>query len=220
VIIVDASNRSIVQANPAAATLVGISSDRLTGRRVAELFDPSSREALRHAMDTADTTEGAAEVICRSAGDGAELNATVSMARVQNDRYLLVRFACPSGVAAKRADAASPVFEAVDGALVGFLLTDAGFRIEYANQAFVDLVELTPPAEARGRSLVRWLALSAADLAGLRDQMLQRQATTVMTARLLTEKNSALDVEVCAVAVPDGEVLCWGFTVRELPRLN
>jgi hypothetical protein len=25
---------------------------------------------------------------------------------------------------------------------------------------------------------------------------------------------------VCDVAVPDGDLTCWGFTVRELPTLN
>jgi PAS domain S-box-containing protein len=220
VIIVEASNGRIVQANPAAAILLGISRDTLIGRPVAEVFDPSSKEAVHRAMDAAGSTEGTEQVICRPAGDAAELSATVSLFRVQNDRYLLVRLASVSDDGAGKDQGASPVFDAVDGASVGFLLTDAGFRIEYANQAFVDMVELFPPAEVRGKSLMRWLGLSAADLAGLRDQMLQRQATSVMTSRLLTERNAPFEVEVCAVAVPDGAALCWGFTIRELPRLN
>lgn len=57
-------------------------------------------------------------------------------------------------------------------------------------------------------------------MALLHDQMLRRQATTLMTARLRSEQNLLREVEVCAVAVPDGQSTCWGFTVRELPRLN
>ena len=68
--------------------------------------------------------------------------------------------------------------------------------------------------------LARWLQLSDTDLAGLQDQMSQRQASTVMSAGLRCGPNSLREVEVCAVAVPDGQMSCWGFTVRELPRLN
>ena len=114
----------------------------------------------------------------------------------------------------------SPVFDAIEAASVGFLLTDDAFYIEYANQAFVDLVELATPAEARGQPLLRWLGLSPKDLLRLRDQELQRQATSVMTAHLLTERQTPRAIEVCAVAVPDEQTLRWGFTIRELPRLN
>lgn len=219
VIIVEAITRRIVQANQAAAQLLQRSTPALIGSSFIELFDTSGAVAVMRCIETADAA-GAAEVSCCTAGDGSELRLRLSMFRTDADRYLLVRLGRAAAYDGLPDASPSPVFDAIEGASVGFLLTDSGFRVEYANQAFIDMVELLPPARMEGKSLVRWLELSASDLARLRKQMSQRHATSVITARLRTEHSTGRDVEVCAVAVPDGQHTCWGFTIRELPRLN
>ena len=227
VIIVDAATNRIVQANPAAAQLLQSSHTALVGAPLEGLFDASSAADLMRSLEVARTAGAADSLMLRSAGDGAQLRAKLSLFRSDTEAYVLVHLASGSGggghfdlSAADRGTAKSPVFDAIDGAAVGFLLADSGLRIEYANQAFTELVQLGSPDQALGRSLASWLDLSEGDLGQLRDQMLRRQATSVMTASLRTESNSLLEVEICAVAVPDGPHICWGFTIRELPRLN
>ena len=218
VIIVETSTQRIVQANPAAAELLQSSSRALLGTP----FGPNIRRAgsvVEHSIKAAQGAAAVEEVSCRASGGGPELRAKLSMFRADAESYLLVRLASKAGEVLQ-SGSQSPAFEAIEGASVGFLLTDSGLRIEYANQAFIDLVGLPPPAEIRGKSLLQWLQLTTGDLAVLRNQMLQREATSVMTARLGTEKAVPLEVEVCAVAVPDGQNTCWGFTIRELPSLN
>jgi PAS domain S-box-containing protein len=219
VIIVEATTQRIVQANPAAAKLMGTSQAALIGTRFLDALDRSSSEVVARSMEGALATGVGDPVTCKSSGGGAEVRVKASMFRAENQQFLLLNLASMTDDVTP-IDSQSPVFDAIDNSSVGFLLTDSGLRIEYANQALVDMVELSPPAEMRGKSLARWLEFSPADLARLREQMLQRQATSVMTAHLRTERGSPLEVEVCAVAVPDGTVTCWGFTVRELPRLN
>jgi PAS domain-containing protein len=220
VIIAEATARRIVQANPAAAQLLGLPRDQLIGRPVLEAFHVSDAEAICGGLDSAMSAEGAQAVSCRPIEAATPIRAVMSWFKADADSYFLIRLGPPAGDAGQRVGRASPVFDAIENTSVGFLLTDAEFRIEYANQAFLDLIELTDAAEVHGQPLARWLALSAADLARLRNQMLQREATSVMAVRLLTEGRTSPDVEVCAVAVPDGHALCWGFTIAELPRLN
>jgi PAS domain-containing protein len=219
VLIIDAGSRCIVQANPAAAELLQHPQAALVGIPLVRLFDESSTGIIEDSLNKAQGAGDAEEVTCRAAGGGPELRAKLSLFRSGAESFVLVRLAAEADEAWK-SRSQSPVFDAIEGASVGFLLTDSGLRIEYANQAFIDMIELPPPVEMRGKSLVQWLQLTADDLARLRDQMLQREATSVMTARLRTERDSPLEVEVCAVAVPDGAHTCWGFTIRELPRLN
>ena len=225
VIIIDAATNRIVQANPAAAQLLQSSHSALVGAPLGGLLDASCAADLARSLEAARTTGVADGVTLRSPSNGAELRAKLSLFRSDTGAYVLVHLAPGSGGAGDRPSAdkdpaESPVLDAIDGAAVGFLLTDSGMRIEYANQAFTELVRLGSPDHARGKSLMCWLDLSEGDLAQLRDQMLLRRATSVMTAALRTESNSPLEVEVCAVAVPDGPHTCWGFTIRELPRLN
>jgi len=225
VIIIDAATNHIVQANPAAAQLLRRSHSALVGAAVEGLLDASSTADLARSLEVARTAGVVDGVTLRSAGDGAELRAKLSLFRSDTGAYVLIHLALGSGVggdqpSADRDPAESPVLDAIEGAAVGFLLTDSGMRIEYANQAFTELIQLGSADQALGKSLLRWLELSESDLAQLRDQMLLRRATSVMTAALRIESNSRLEVEVCAVAVPDGANTCWGFTIRELPRLN
>jgi PAS domain-containing protein len=218
VIIVEAATRRIVQANPASAELLGDSN--LIGRPIFEAFHVSSAESLREGLDFAASAQGMTGMTCRSAAVATELRAVVSWFRADADSYFLIRLADAAGGGSAPSTPISPVFQAVESASVGFLLTDAEFRIEYANQAFIDLVGLADADEVLGRALEQWLQLSAADLARLRNQMGQRQATSTLAVRLVTQGRKAPDVEVCAVAVPDGRTLCWGFTISELPRRN
>jgi PAS domain-containing protein len=219
VVIVQAGTRRVVQANPAATALLGISPAALIGARFVDAFDSLGANSLAQAMDEAQILGAADDVTCRSAEQAVDLTAKVSLFRAEEESFLLVRLAAMSDDS-RQNEAESPVFDAIESAAVGFVLTDAGLRVEYANQALTEMAGLTPPAAMSGCSLVRWLEFSADDLTRLRDQMSRRQATSIMTARLRPDRGSPLEVEVCAVAVPDGPQICWGFTIRELPRLN
>jgi PAS domain-containing protein len=222
VLIVDAITHQVLQANPAAAELLRIPQRLLIGAGFKDVFDASSGQAIGQSMQSACAQGQAEAVALRSAANGAELNARLSLFRADADSYLLIRLAAVADPAIERATAAAhtPVFDAIESASVGFLVTDSGLRVEYANQAFLELIGLPGLEQVRGKSLARWLELSETDLTALQDQMQQRQACSVMTAGLRSEENLLLEVEVCAVAVPDDHLSCWGFTVRALPRLN
>jgi PAS domain-containing protein len=222
VMIIDATTGQIRQANPAAAELLRTPERMLIGAPVLGIFDASSTTVLTHSIEAA-CAKGAAEpVTLRTAGDGTELSAKVSLFRAEADSYLLFRLASTADPAVEQASSAgqTPVFDAIESASVGFLVTDSGLRVEYANQSFMDMVGLPAPGQMHGKSLARWLELSEEDLARLQGQMARREASSVMITSLRSERNLLREVEVCAVAVPDDQLTCWGFTVRELPRLN
>lgn len=219
VLIVDAVTGHIVQANPAVALLLGASQSELLAAPVVEAFEISSKIAFSESIERARSTSNTDTVAVRAAANGTQVRAKVSSFRAGDDAYLLVRLGPIIDHEALGAPE-SEVFDAIDGASVGFLVTDAGLRVEYANQAFIQMADLSPSTQILGKSLARWLEFSEHDIARLHHQMAQRQATTAMTARLRTQRMVSREVEVCAVAVPDGQLTCWGFTVRELPSLN
>lgn len=219
VLIADSATGHIVQANPAAALLLRISQAGLIGAPLMDAFAAASKPAIKGAVELARTSGNANTAVVRAAGDGDELTARVSFFHAGAEKYMLVRLASKA-VDPPFGAAQSPVFDAIEGAPVGFLVTDTGLRIEYANQAFCDMAQSTSLTQMMGQSLARWLQFSEGDMAQLRRQMLQRQATTAMTAQLRPDRDVSREVDVCAVAVPDGDLTCWGFTVRELPTLN
>lgn len=225
--IVDAPSGRIMQANPAAAHLLRNTHAELLDRSLPGMFHASSAADLARGVQAARAGGNVADVTVRPARGGSPLRAKLSLFRADSHEYLLVHLAHieidgpgHEALLAAQQRSESPVFDAIDRAAVGFVLTDSGLRIEYANKAFGEMIEIDTADHAIGCSLVRWLELSEGDLIQLRNQMLQRQATSLIAGSLRTGSSSARDVEICAVAVPDGLHTCWGFTIRELPRLN
>jgi PAS domain-containing protein len=222
ILIVDAATQQVLQANPSAAELVRISQRLLIGSQLKDVFDASSEEAIQRSFERASTAGYSEEISLRTIAGSTKLSARLSLFRAGTQNYLLVRLTAAADATVEQSLGATqtPVFDAIEGASVGFLVTDSGLRVEYANRAFLDMIGLQAFDQVLGKSLVRWLELSDADLAGFQDQMLHREASSLITAALRTEQNLRREVEVCAVAVPDGHVSCWGFTLQELPRLN
>ena len=105
---------------------------------------------------------------------------------------------------------------------MGFVLTESEFCVDYANQAFVEMVGAELQDDVRGNPLTRWLRLTEVDLARLHAHSIQRQATALLTVELCPTGKRARRVEVCAVPVADDHThnSYWGFTVDFLPRLN
>lgn len=224
VMVVEASRLTIVQANPAAAELVQVAQRSLVGQPLTALFEADGAQTLLAALATADRAAPSgdapsAAMRCRSAGRRVEIEVRVTLFRSGAEIFFLLHLAPIHGDMVPNM-LESPVLDALESAAAGFLITDAQLRVEYANRAFLAMVDVPAAAEVEGKSLLRWLELTESDLAGLNAQMLQRQATSMLTVRLRSDRGSRLEAELCAVAVPDGDSACWGFTVRTLARLN
>jgi PAS domain-containing protein len=218
VLIVRAASGDIVQANPAAASLFGRVCTELAGTKFLSAFDKSSSAEIRRCLALAQNS-GSAQTAALRTLNGSSVRALLSLVRSPAESYMLIRLdhngAPPVGDHGR-----SVVLAAIECAPVGFVLTESGFHIDYANRAFAEMVELKSAAEVHGSSLLRWLRLTDEDLARLSTQLSQREAATLLTTQLCPAINSPRRVEICAIPVPDAGNRCWGFTVRDLPRLN
>jgi PAS domain-containing protein len=222
VLIVEASTEHVVEANPAAAALLRADRAALLGTPFIEAFEEASIRAVKHSLATARAAGRASAISLRTRNGRAKLGLKVSLFRAALDSYLLVRLTTKSAEDAEpvRGRTNSVVLTAIERASVGFLITDAGLRVEYANRAFVDMLGLHSPEQVCGRPLAFWLELTDSDLALLQGQMARRQAATVLQTVVHSTSQGSRRVEVHAVAVPDGRNTRWGFTLREQPRLN
>ena len=223
VLIVDSVTEGIVEANPAAARLLGVDRSVLVGMPLSASFDAPSMQALQQALNRARAPMGmAVSIRVRALCSGRPLHLKLSTFLANQRAYVLAHLSAgaPSGDSEARESASSEVLRAIDAAPVGFLVTDSGFFVEYANPAFGEMVGQDICDGLRGKSAIRWLKFSALDLERLREQKSRRQAAIHFSVALRSVAKPVRRVEVCAVAVPDGQDPCCGFTIRELTRLN
>ena len=215
VLIIDAVKGTIVEANPAAAVLLNVRRKGLVGTRFLDIFLPSSAQTLEQALVLATTTGATGRLTLSVPGTSATLDVSLSLVRKESAAYWLARLG-PTTVAEQEVASSSVVFEALEIATQGFIVTDTGLTIEFANDAFLELTKAGSSDHVIGQSIVQWLELSEAQLKQLRSQMLERQAVTELVTTLRCNQGLALNVLVHAVAVPDGEHACWGFVLRAL----
>jgi transcriptional regulator PpsR len=215
IVIVDSATNKVMEVNPAAGLLFGETHKRLTGRIFPEGFDAPSTKALEEMLARARAVGRAEEITVRLAKDPRAFVASASMVNQDNAALILVR------IATLQPDADLPrsksmLLRAVESAPDGFVVTDFDGRVLTANQAFVQLVQLTTEDQAQGESLERWLGRPGVDLNVLLSNLRQHGVVRLFATTLRGEYGSSAEVEISAVAVPHGEQRCMGFTIRHV----
>ena len=216
-LIVEAATSRIVEANPAAAEVLGIPYATLAGAVLATVFGESAAIAIA-ALEADSRASGRSPVVPMTTRDGfRQIGVSMSLARAAKDSFLLVHLAPVevSGDARARPRAASAMLDLIEEASDGFLVTNLGLKIQYANRAFAELVGVKGPNDLRGKSLTGWVEFSQDTLTCLRTQMLEFEAVTVLQGTLTRGENRGRSAQLNAVAVPDKENQCFGFWVRD-----
>jgi transcriptional regulator PpsR len=219
VLVIDAATRKVVEANPAATQLLAEGGRPLLGRNLSESFDAQGRRLVDAMLARVISVGHADEYPVRAAGEGArDFRVAASLFREGRSAFFLVRLApgqldLDAGPGHRRR---SRVLDLVEHSPDGFVVTDAEGRIQLANRAFLDAVELATEEQVRNELLDRWLGRPGVDFALLTSQLREHNTLRLFATSLRGEYGASTDVEICAVSVPDGEDTCFGFTIRDV----
>jgi len=214
VLIVEASNQRIVDANPAASQVVGRSAKRVIGQSFSDLFAPASREAVQSLLAAVRVTGRVDDVHAELTG-GGQFALSASLFRQDNTSHFLVRLSAVGTAGASGQARGRPVLmQVVENLPEGFVVTDPQMRILSANAAFLDLAQLATEEQARGESLGRWLGRPGIDIDVLSSNLREHGAVRLFPTVVRGEFGSTEDVEVAAVSVVNGDNPCLGFTLR------
>ena len=223
VLIVDATTQRVLEANPAAATLIGETVKRLAGRNLLECFEARSRDAVVAMLGRVPMAGQHEEVEARLDGASRDVTVSASIFRQDGNSLYLVRLTPPD--AAPRSGPTGPdksmMLKALETAPDGFVVTDTEGRILSANAAFTEMAQLVTPEQLRGESLERWLGRTGVDLSVLIANLRRQGSVRLFASTLRGQYGSSVEVEISATSVPYGEQPCLAFVVRDVGlRLN
>jgi len=217
VLIVDAVNLKVVEANPAAGSLLGEVSRKVVGRSFPEGFDADSTQAIGVLLARARAVGRGEDTRVRLTTDAREFLIAASLFSQENGSFFLVRLSPVRGDGAESTVPRS-IVKVMESVPDGFVVTDLEGQVLTANRAFVDLVQAASEGQLRGESLERWLGRSGVDFSVLVGSLRQHGSVRLFSTVLRGEHGSMADVEVSGVAVPQGEPPCFGFTIRDVGR--
>ncbi len=231
VIIADAQSLKVLEANPAAESLMGRAAARIVGAAVLTLFDAAAQERVL-ALAAGARTAGARDPVRVRLGAGGhaqDVDVTASLFRQEQSAYLLIRVLplADKGVRRGRSAAApAPASDSAAALLEAFLrsapdalvFTDLQGRITRCNAAFAALAQLGGEDLARGEMLDRWIGRTGVELSVLLSNLRQHGAVGLFTTSLRGEVGAVHEVEISASQLESAQPPTLAFAVRDIGR--
>lgn len=220
-LILDCASLKIVEANPAAARVLGPVMEELAGAPLQDLLPPDGVAAVRGLLTRLSTSGAGDPVRIRLPNHDHPFTVQASLIRQDASMQALVRLvpeARPAAAPVDGAAAGSRLIDVVNAIPDGFVVTDPRGNILAANPAFTDLVHAATEEAVRGRPLQQWLGRGAVDLNVLLTNLRDNGSIRLYATSLKDELGGSVDVEISAVAVPEGDEPCIGFAIRHIGR--
>ena len=219
ILVLDASNLKVLDANAAAGQIFGEPTDRLIGRAIPFGMDAAGARALEDLVAAARSAGRAGEISLTLQG-GRAFNASASCFRQEQATLLLVRFSPAELPPAGSTGANSPsrLLDLLERSPDAFVVTDLDGQILTANRAFLDISELASEEQVRGTPLSTYIGRPGADFPVFTSMLRKNGVVRLMATSARGRHGNQSEVEVSAVWVPEGEEPCIGFTIRDIGR--
>ena len=213
-LIIDSATNRILEMNRAAQALLGLSEQDAGRRKFPTGLAPAGAQALDSAM-AAVRSSGRAESVSVHTAEGAqELDAVVSLFRAEGSKLFLVRLTGRQAAGGHSRGPEAQVVELFRRACEAIVLTDAEGRIEWANDAFLDLVQAAVESQVQDENIDRFFTREGIDLplilANTRENGRLRYYSTSVTGL----HGTTTEVEVSTVALPHDGGTGYGFVFR------
>jgi transcriptional regulator PpsR len=218
VLIVDPASRKIVEANPAAASLLNLDNASLPGQAITKLFHAESRDAVLGLMS--DQTVGRSEAIEVRLADGREgIRASASLFRQDGSVHALISLSSALPDAPLSEDEAKQrLVRVLNRIPEAFVVTDANLNILDANLAFLEMAQIPTAEAAKGELLSRFIGRPGIDFKVLLRNLREHGWVRNFNTLAFTAHGHQEDVELSAVAVTNGGEETLGFVIRPSRR--
>ncbi|NBS07851.1 MAG: transcriptional regulator PpsR [Betaproteobacteria bacterium] len=219
VLMVDANNQRVLEANVGAQSLLKDAGKRLVGRDVRECFHADSQGEVQALLRMALATGRIEMCSARVAGLPTPWTVSATVFRQEGGAHFLVRLLSRETAAEPSHDPQS--FAVLSEAMAyfpdGWLLTDTTGVIKSINEEGMALLGLTATSQVVGQNMERWLLRGAVDWGVLSTSLRQLQPVRNFATEVRTLSGVTLPVEVSAVCLARPETL-YVFFVRDMER--
>jgi transcriptional regulator PpsR len=239
VLIVDAATLRVIEANPAAQSLLDGSpasprarkGARAVGGSWTNLFTAEAAEPLTVALAAVRSSGSHDPVIATLAASARTVSVSISIYRENQSSFLLVRLVPRATAAAGRSAPAGSRDAAVEsagphGLMAAFVrgasdavaFTDASGRVVSVNRSFARLAQLSSEDQARGHMLDRWLGRTGVEISVLLANLKKDGSAGLFTTQMRGALGMSTEVEIAASSLDPPDEAVFAFSVRDVSR--
>jgi transcriptional regulator PpsR len=220
VMIVDAGNNAIFDANPAALALFDETAPQLLKSGFLGHFDPAGSRAVQTLLEAVRATGRDNSTRAQLAKGQRECSVAASLFRQESASLFLARLSAhvsaPEGSVLRATSMLLKYFEIAPDGLV---ITQFDGRVVKANPAFLEMAQLSNPEQARGEMLDRWLGRAGVDFSVALANLRQNGSIKLFATAMRGEYGATADVEVSAVSITEGDDKPgFGFAIRNVEK--
>lgn len=206
-VMLDGERRTILDANPAASTLLSSTNAPLSGKSIRDLFGKHDRDRLGDAISEARHSANPVHLDGVTIGKGDRVSLTIRSYRENGiTNVLLAIWPAEQDQESKRQRAEKPIGEAaieLADLPEAVVQTDAEGLVTAANTLFLDLVHAPSLTQVLGRSIGSWFSSAAIDIRVLYTRLLDepsiRGFTSTLTDNLSGESAVSISARLNAV---------------------
>ena len=217
VLIVDADDRRIREANPAAHRLLEANPGELAGVAIQKIVAPEQADDLIAYLGAAEAADDLAPAEFRLADRRGDAKISARLFRQARKPLLIVRIeAAAAAIAGHALDAT--LGEVIERMPDSFVLVDRDLNVLAANAAFLEMTEMPSIDRVVGARLDTWLGRPGIDLELIIGQLCEHGSVRNVATILRGAAGAKDSIEISGVVAPMGDGECYGFTIRDVAR--
>ncbi len=213
IVILDAKVGRIREINFRAATLLGVGSSVLNGKRFAGIFEKPVQAEVQ-SMLAGVASSGTSATLRAAQAKGGVLALGAELFRAGSLTLIMVRLA--NAEATDGGNTESGIESLVRNAAEAVLLTDDEGNVIWANESFLSLADIPLVSHVLGRPLSDFLQWSSVERDVLFQNVRRHGRVPQVSGTVRGASGRTTDVDLSAVAMPNGTTTGIGFVMRAL----
>lgn len=218
VVFVSLGNGRIVEANSAAATLLGSSAEELKSLVFAQEFDAKRRGEFISNLTSSAIAETAAPTELLSRRSRRRLLLTPSVFRAAGERMLFVRLESADDVEQSSDELSDNLAALYQEGVDAIVFTDRDGVIRSANEAFLNLTDVAHATMVKGKPLSDFLVRGVVDTRVLIDNAARTGHMRLYATKIESQFGSQVSVEISATYLDDRVKPAIVFVIRDASR--
>ncbi|MEM8788142.1 MAG: transcriptional regulator PpsR [Pseudomonadota bacterium] len=210
----------IVDANAAAAGLLGRDAADLTGRSFINKIAPDSQPDLTRLLDTVRTKGGQHGAALTLKNGSTKIWLEALLFRSVADTLILCRLRPHDGSRQDGGGADDPLARLYHQTGDAIVFTDMGGTILRCNGAFHELANVAVAERLREENLADFLGRPSVDLQVMTSNAIRAGKLSVYATTLRSEYGAEIPVEISTTHLPDQDPPGFAFIIRDVTRLE
>jgi transcriptional regulator PpsR len=216
VLIAEADSLRVIDANPAAAALLG--PRPASGWTLDAAFDPSSRAELEEHLTVVRSQGSARDIRLPLRTVGADVIVRAALMPLEKTGHYLVQLVPVRGSEPATDGPGGAALSVLDAQPDAFVLVADDGRVLHANRAFLDLAQVASVEQVRGKAISEWVGRPGADAEGVLTLLRNHGSVRLFSTALRGTLGGVAEIEASGARVTGADGPVNGLVLRDVGR--